>query len=462
MRILVMSLLNITAMCSPTPQVSALAEDAAIAQEIEQLAEPWIEADYVAGISIGVLQDDSLATVHLGRADEEGNRADDDTVYEIGSVSKVFTALLVADAVGRGEITLEQPAQELLPDQVTMPTWQDRVITVRDLVTHRSGLPRVADNMPAEQEDPYAKYTSTLAYEFLNGFELPRAPGATYEYSNFGMSLAGHLVCRKTGRSYDELLRERIAEPLGMQATGVALSASMRQHLATPFITPGAPTSMWEFADLPGAGGIRSSLRDMLTFAAAHLHPPDSDLGRAIDLTWKKQTAAEGPATSLGWLVAANGAARFHNGQTGGCHSMVVIDRQADLAVVVLANTALMELDKLAIDVVGLARGGDVQPRELEKRIRVAPSVMEQYVGKYAFAPGVIMTISMKGRQLMARLTGQQQLPIHPRSETEWFYTDVDATVKFLRDDDGSCHSLQLLQNGLTQTAKRIEPSSPD
>ena len=465
MRFHLSSLIVVVATFAPLRPDSAFAQDDELARRIEQLAQPWIEAEYLVGVSIGILQGDSETTVHLGQADEDGNRADDQTVYEIGSLSKAFTALLVADAVVQGQVTLDQPAQELLPEGITMPAWEGRQITLADLATHRSGLPMVADNMPvATGENPYADYTSELACEFLNSYELTRAPGQSHEYSNLGMSLAGHLICRQTGLSYDELLQQRIAEPLGMQATGVELTPSMQEHLATPFMAPDTPTSLWDFADLPGAGGIRSSIRDLLRFAAAQLSPPDNDLGRAIDLAWEKQHAGGGrePAMALGWHIAGNGTARFHNGQTGGSHSLLAFDRDGNLAVILLANTALMDLDRLGFDVVRLAAGEDIEPRSLEKPVRVAHSVMEPYAGEYQFAPGLVMTVSIEGNRLMAGLTGQPSVPVFARSETEWFYMAVEARLVFQREDDGTCPSLQLIQNGLTQTATRIEHNEAD
>ena len=163
------------------------------------------------------------------------------------------------------------------------------------------------------------------------------------------------------------------------------------------------------------------------------------------------------PAMALGWHIAGNGTGRWHNGQTGGSHSMLMVDRDAGLAVVVLANTALMELDNLAFDVMRLLLGDEVEPRTFEKPVRVAESVMEQYVGEYQLAPTVVITVSIKDNQLMVGITGQPTVPVFARSETEWFYTAVDATIKFQRDDDGVCHSLQVLQNGATHTATRLE-----
>ncbi|WP_197169317.1 serine hydrolase domain-containing protein [Novipirellula galeiformis] len=136
-------------------------------ERLQELARPYLESEAIVGVSIAVIHADDSATVHLGRTSEIGPSPDDDTLYEIGSISKVFTGILLADAVNRGEIRLDHEVNELLPTGVTMQDWQDRPMTVLDLATHRSGLPRLGDNMPSLSTDnPYADYTSTLAYGF--------------------------------------------------------------------------------------------------------------------------------------------------------------------------------------------------------------------------------------------------------------------------------------------------------
>ena len=438
----------------------ASAADKTLEHNIGRLAQPYIDANRVVGISIGVLKAGQAITAHVGHTRSQGPVPDNDTVYEIGSVSKVFTGILVADAVVRGRARLDQPAQELLPGNVKMPRWKDRPIMIVDLTTHRSGLPRLASNMPiANGQNPYVDYTSKLAYEFLTEHRLRRRPGSEYEYSNLGMALAGYLISANAELSYDELLRQRIAEPLAMKSTRVVLSPSMHQRLATPHLAVGEETSTWECADMPGAAGIRSSTTDMLRFAQAHLSPPNDDTGRAIELAWKKHTVdvSKGPAMGLGWNFAGDGKTRWHNGQTGGSHSMLLINRETQMAVVLLANTASQELDRLAFDVVRMLRGAEVKPRSFEEPIRVAKKVMERYVGQYQLAPSFVFAVSVKGDKLMVGITKQPTVQVFARSETEWFYTVVDATLKFQIDNDGKCTSLQLIQNGITQTAKRIK-----
>ncbi|MGB7324400.1 MAG: serine hydrolase [Rubripirellula sp.] len=431
-----------------------------LAKQIESLAKPYVESDTVMGLSIGVVKNGQATQVHLGKTSDSGSQPDANTVYEIGSASKVFTGILLGDAVARGDVQLDQAAQELLPPGVTMPKGKQREIKLVDLSTHMSGLPRLTDNMPSlTSKDPYADYTSKLAYEFLNSHKLIREPGSKQEYSNFAASLLGHLLCQKAGKSYDELLAERITTPLEMNDTRVELNASMKSRLATPHDSSGDVDSNWGFADMPGAGGIRSTTTDMLKFAQACLKSPDNPTGKAIEMAWKEHYAGgRGEAKlGLGWHFAGDGSTRWHNGQTGGYHSMVMVNRQLGSAVVVLTNTSTMEVDQLAGDVIRMLAGAKVKPRSFAADVKVAPEKMQRLVGRYQLAPTFVFDVSVKNGKLMVGVTNQPTHQVFAKSDTEWFYKVVDATLTFDVDDNGKCNSLVLFQNGARQTAKRIK-----
>lgn len=443
---------------------SASARDDKLRQKIEQIAKPYVDAKRVEAVSIGVIKAGETTTVHLGNARGDGGRPNDDTVYEIGSVSKVFTALLVTDAVARGDLRLDQPVQDLLPAGVKMPAGNDREITILDILTHRSGLPQMPNNVPMEDpNNPVADYTSKFAFEFLNGHQLRREPGAEYEYSNFAMGLLGHLVSRKYGLSYDELLKQRINRPLGMRATAVKLSPDMRRNLATPHAFEGVPASLMGFADIPGAGGVCSSMRDMLLFSQAHIDTPDDAIGKAIDLTWQKHPVIGAPQNlmGLGWHFMPNRFTRYHNGQTLGSHSMVMIGKPKKLAVVLLSNTALMELDRLAIDTMQLLRGTDVKPRIFgeNKRavIRVGGDVMRRYVGRYELADNVSLTVFLNKRNLFLKHTDQPAIQIFAKSETDWFCKMIPTKLSFRVDDAGKCSGMLLTIRGTNHTALRVD-----
>lgn len=339
-----------------------------VGQQIDLLALPYIEHGVVVGMTVGILTENQERIRGYGRLSARNDRVPDGrTVYEIGSLTKPITGILLGYALESGEVREAQPADRFLPSGVRMPSCGVTPITLEHLATHTSGLPRLPDNFqPEEPANPYACYTEDRLYAFLNEHGLRRPPGQQAEYSNLGTGLLGHLLARRAERDFDQLVSERIAGPLGMTNTAMALSPEMIRRLAPPHRADGSPDTGWDLALLAGAGGLRSSVRDMLRLLAAHLDPPDGKLGAAIERAWTIQPdPQEQPPFSmgLGWFLARDGQTRWHNGQTGGYRAMALVRREPPLAVVVLANSATSEVDRLAEDVFRLLDGQHVEPR---------------------------------------------------------------------------------------------------
>ena len=280
------------------------------------------------------------------------------------------------------------------------------------------------------------------------------------EYSNLGMGLLGHLLAQKAHLSYEGLLQNRITKPLGMNDTSINISEDQRSRLAPPHLADGSSGTNWNIPALAGAGAIRSTTNDMLKFVEANLHPPQGELGKAIDLAWnihQQPIAEEDFPLGLGWHVARDGSTRWHNGETGGYHAMMLVSRKLDMGVVVLANTATREVDQLAQQIMQMLAGTEVQPRRFAKPVDVDPQVMQRYVGKYELVPGFVFTVSVENKRLMVGATSQPTFEVFPRSDTEWYYQVVEATLTFQVDDKGKCDAVKLFQNGVRHTAKRIE-----
>lgn len=434
---------------------------------VTEAARHLIENRVADGLSIGFIEGDHFGIVHLGAANEKGETADYNTVYEIGSITKVFTGLLLADAAVRGEIKLDAPAEVDNPAGIRLPSRDGRAIHWIDLSTHRSGLPRLATNMTrTDMLDPYRDYDSKKAAEFLDQYELPRAPGKSQEYSNFGASILGYLVAAKTSKSYDELLRERIAGPLEMIDCTVSLSSDQEKRLATPHADFGTITRPWRFADLPGAGGVHATMRDMMRFAKAQLSPPRGQIGDAIELAWKQHTEADdsGPAMGLGWMIAGDGQTRWHNGRTGGYTSALFINRQLQCAVIVLANTSVPnKIDELAMQLVLKAAGqevkndaNDAKADPVTDKLPIDAALRRRLVGRYQLAPNFIFTVRDRDGHLMVSITDQPTQEVFPDSPTRWSYRGVAATLEFKLPKTGRARSLVLHQNGMEQTARRI------
>ena len=326
--------------CQEAPK--AHLSDAAILEILRER----VESGQHPGIVVGILEDGERRTIAHGVRVKGGDSVDAHTVFEIGSINKVFTAVLLAEMVRRGEVRLDDPIAGFLPSSVRVPERAERQITLMDLATHYSGLPRLPGNLePADSENPYADYTVQDLYRFLSGYRLERDIGERFEYSNLGVGLLGHVLATRAGTSYEAALAERVLEPLKLDETRIALTPPMAERLATGHTAKGRATKNWDIGALTGAGGLRSTANDMLTFAAAHF-----DSGGVLFPSLRMALRAQRPvdrtgsdSVGLAWmLMRRNGhPVAWHNGGTGGYRSFLGLDRERRWAVVVLTNAAV-------------------------------------------------------------------------------------------------------------------------
>jgi len=317
----------------------------------------------VVGMSVGVACGDRVLLKGYGSVKRGGDvKPDADTVYEIGSISKVFTGVLLAILAGDGTVRLDQPVQELLPDSVKVPAFNERRITLLDLTTHTAALPRSPTNLaPENPTNPYADYSVERMYAFVSAWKLPYAPGSKYLYSNLGAGFLGHALARRAKKSYEGLLVARIADPLGMKSTRIVLTDDMRRRLAAPHNRSLESDHTWDIPTLAGAGGIRSTARDMLAFLRANLSGKHA-LAEPLALARKVHFTGP-PRLGLGWHIGQDGS-RWHNGQTGGYHAFAAVDTKRNRAVVILSNTANRVPDVLGRQILAMPA---VQPVERTK-----------------------------------------------------------------------------------------------
>ena len=432
-------------------------EPPAFAEQVDRLCNPLVAADVAVGFVVGVIDGETefvRGYGRLARANEE--RPGAQTIYEIGSVSKVFTGLLLADAVQRGLTALDDPVQKHLPEGVSMPAFEGKPVLLWHLSTHTSGLPRLPDMEGSDPQDPYAHFTTERLFEVLPGTRVRWEPGSKYEYSNLAVGLLGAVLVRanKLG-SYDELLRARILVPLQMKDSGTALDAAQQKRLAPPHDADGEPNHTWDLNALAGAGGIRSTVPDMLKFARAQITRPEA-LGKAIELSQQKRhDGANGVAVALGWHIARDGETLWHNGQTGGYHSYVGVQPKQRRAVCMLANTARGELDAVGERILQHLAGVKVEPLSLETPVAVERAVLQRYTGKYRMSPKMTFELTLRDRGLFAQLTGQPACRLYPRSATEFFYRVVEASITFELEGD-AVTGLVLHQNGRDLSCSRM------
>jgi CubicO group peptidase (beta-lactamase class C family) len=433
--------------------------------EIRQILVDRIDRDRQnVGIVVGVIDardPRNRRVITFGSLERGDSRPlNGDTIFEIGSVTKVFTSLLLADMVQRGEVALTDPVAKYLPADVKVPERNGRAITLQDLATHTSGLPRLPTNfMPKDPANPYADYSAAQLYQFLSTYTLTRDIGSRYEYSNLGGGLLGHVLARRAGMEYEALVRSRITGPLAMTSTSITLSADQQRRLAVGHNDRLASVPNWDLPTLAGAGALRSTANDMLTFVAANLGAT-SPLMSAMSamLTDRRPTGMPGLDVALAWHIFTRNGDEiiWHNGGTGGYRSFIGFSPRTKVGVVVLSNTStLAGVDDIGLHVLD-ARLPTMQPPKVHTEVTVDPNLFDGYVGAYELAPNFVLTVTREANRLFIQATGQPKLEVFAEAAKEYFLKAVDAQLSFVTNAAGQATAVILHQNGANVTGQRI------
>lgn|SRR5262245_62061408 len=311
-----------------------------------------------AALVVGVIARGEEQVFAIGQC--EGKAPDRDTVFEIGSVTKAFTGVLLAERVKAGVVKFDDPVQMHLPEGWTVPRRDDRDITLLHLATHTSGLPRTPRGFVVaslkDPKNPFGQFDLALMVKELPETELREPAGARHVYSNLGVGLLGHALAHASkAPSYEAVLRERVSEPLGLADTGIALTAAQKKRLVPGYDEDGRPRPNWDFPCLEACGGLRSTVADQLKFVRANLDQsgPLKDALAISHRTWRVVVPGE-EEIGLCWVRHPTPKKAppsiWHNGQTGGYHAFCgfVPGRGG---VVALMNVATMKVDDLGFAV---------------------------------------------------------------------------------------------------------------
>lgn len=304
--------------------LAAVLKDGALAQET------------AGGVAIGVEKNGVKRVFAYGTAQP-------DSLFEIGSITKTFTGLILARMIEEQKVTLDEPVRALLPPG-TVAKPEGSEITLLDLVTQHSGLPRMPDNFhPANPENPYADYHAANLYEFLTKHGVAKPSGASFLYSNLGFGLLGQALADRARMTYPELLKSQITDPLQLRDTVVALSPEQQRRLLPGHDAKHNLAPAWDLDAFAGAGAIRSAASDMLTYLDANLHPEKiQTAATALALSHQPRAdVAPGLRIAFAWLYNNEAGNYWHNGATGGYSSFALFNPKNDYAVVVLFNTTI-------------------------------------------------------------------------------------------------------------------------
>jgi CubicO group peptidase (beta-lactamase class C family) len=418
--------------------------------DVQKIIDDRVEAKLAPAIVVGIVRKDGTKEFYFaGTLQADGTEeVDEDTIFEIGSISKVFTTLLMTLMQEDGDLEFSDNAQRFLPAGVSMPTKKgvskanedtpQTHITLKHLATHTSGLPRDPNNLTR----PYADYTYQQMYDFLSSYELEGEIGREGAYSNLGVGLLGHILELQSGKSYEELLIARICEPLGMHRT------TTKPRPRDAFRVAGAhkgttPVSAWSFPTLAGAGNINSTLSDMLIFTAANMGQIDTPMEIAMRRCHAPRANMANSSLKIGlaWMIQRGTGITWHNGSVWGSYSFMGFRPDTGEGVVVLSNAKYPGVNQIGFHLLD-------EGQKLDKLFKIDPRILSDYVGTYALNPNAVFTIKIENDQLIAMLTGQPFVPVYPTGRDEFTSWTANAQLSFVRNRQGKVDRLVLHQHG--------------
>jgi CubicO group peptidase (beta-lactamase class C family) len=378
-------------------------------------------------------------------------------LYEIGSITKVFTGLLLAQEVEAGRLSLDDTLGKLLANRVVLKP-EVAAITLRQLVTHSSCLPRLSPDFELgkrdKADDPYADYDRTRLWMSLRQVTLPHAPPCRGDYSNYGMAVLGEVLAQQAGKTWETLVAERITGPLGMRDTVQHLGAR-KQRLAPGYIGNDSARP-WEFQAYAPAGALRSSAADMLVFGRALMAGEKGPLGKAGARALEPLGKVGGDTVGYAIMMRGPAGHRFyhHNGATGAYKAMLAFTPDTQDVLVLLAGNARSSTEQIAFD------AWAARFRVADTRIDVDPARLPDYAGVFRTDDKRAFTFVAQDGRLYERLTAQPFSALVATAPDVFALPAYGAEFHFARTD-GRITGVTLHQRGAELAATRSAEPAP-
>jgi D-alanyl-D-alanine-carboxypeptidase/D-alanyl-D-alanine-endopeptidase len=462
-------LVAVFAVGAGSPQVAPSLDD----DEIRNILTDRVDrAKDALGVVVGIVDEGGPRVIGYGRPFKDSTQTvNGDTVFMIGSVTKTFTATLLADMLERGEVHLGDRISEYLPPGVKAPARNGREITLLDLATHTSGLPEDPDGLNVLKTQflgriSFTSYVRSLyatdrMYAFLSNYKLPRDPGEKYEYSNYGFALLGHLLARRAGADYESLVRTRILDVLKMDDTYVKPTPGMEQRMAKGHYTlkhKEAPRIDVDW--IAPQCCLYSTANDLLKYLAANMGLKETPLRVAMETAHRPQRDTDNnhwgmDFVGLGWeiLKKYDPEIVWHDGSVMGYRSFVGMDKKNRRGVVVLWNSAESNLTDIGRHLLDQRYALWKERRA----IAIDSKLLDVYAGEYRSVPTYGLTFTRQGQRFFSQGTGGQKREMFAESETAFFASDSNFRVVFARDTAGRLTATVYTSDGLDFTVPKIK-----
>lgn len=452
-----------------------------LGKRVESVVQPLVDAGWAQGIVIGITQQGQDKYFSFGSmsadapaAPNEPNEPNEKTVFEIGSITKVFTAIVLAELATKEQVAMQAPISKFLPENIVAPAPGGKPITLESLAAHTSGLPVIPANFWQEGDIIHDSNVAGLRWgeysedQVRDYFQQPSPPlneKRTYLYSNLGMGLLGHLLERATGEPVNDLIVHRVCKPLGMESTSCVLEPTAVGHNAD-----GVHVDNWPQGEsvLAGAFALRSTCKDLVTFAKANLAPDASPLAGALKLAQQQRAEInEAEQAALGWKRNIHGVI-YATGATGGFRCAMFLHPSTKTAVVTMANTQFGgvtggrggQFDALAGSLLNVTLGAPPLPLDLPTPLPKSPTALDDFAGSYRpedGSPGPSFPIRVEDGKLLTMGPGKLEARLWPQAKDTFFLRSYVSELRFRRDDSGVVVGADLKFDGNESRLKRFE-----
>jgi D-alanyl-D-alanine-carboxypeptidase/D-alanyl-D-alanine-endopeptidase len=424
---------------------------AAASSDVQTILDRHVAGMPGVGIVAGVVDRRGESVFYSGTSGTK-RMLDAHTLFEIGSVTKTFTATILSSMVLDGSVRLDDPVSKYLPSSVHVPARDGKQITLLNLATQHSGLPRLPSNMDPLGPDPYARYSLRDLYVFLNTYQLPRDPGQSYEYSNLGIGLLGDALAYRSHTSYVRLLQSRVLGPLGMNETTISPGQSARMRVAAGHDADGDVVAPWTFDALAPAGALNSTVDDMMKFVRCNMG--QGPLAKMCLSAQKPRSEIPGNRIGLVWMTGDIEPIIHHDGATAGYQASVAISPDHSRGVVVLTNGGA-GVDDIAFHILDPKFPVAMSPNA----VTLSNALLDSYVGMYENrSAGLTFAIRHVGDTVTVQLAGQPQFRMLASAKDVFTSRTNAATITFLRTSDDGVGGLVLHQGGADVSAIRVSP----
>ena len=423
--------------------------------ELRKIVDQRLHGDRTgACMAVAVIEKVAVARTFACADDKDQARIDASSAFEIGSVSKTMTAALLAELIGQGKATLDDPLTDYLPAGTKVPEFEGRKILLRHVVTHTSGLPPLPSRLGATgMDDPYVNLTEDALLASLGDATLSAAPGTKFEYSNFASMVLSYAVARRAGKDYETLIRQRLFLPLKMEGAYIKkMPAGI--HAAQGHSPNGKAVPAWNFTtNLAGVGGVRATLNDMVNYVRGELGQPATSITPALKLSQQQVSKTPPMAMNWMWLPVAGRTVHVHEGGTGGFSSFVAFDNERQRGVVILSDTTWNSLGSLGT--LGLHLIDSSFPLgKPRKEVKASDELLDGLTGHYQVG-AVKMKVSRKGDALVVQADGQGAYTMAHDDAGDFYPLDFDALLRPGRTSKG--YGFSWMQGGAVVAAQRLD-----